>query len=157
MASVLSKTLQFRQQSRFKTDYKQWLEEQDKSHSLAENPQYHPPIPAVEGQKLVFHRVLDDSPREKVHDIHSAPRPVVRAHGEFLARASTRPHASLSSAITEALEEHCPHQLTLLLVLFIAFLCGVKTFTKRRRRAIALPISESEEGVSPAVDEKHLV
>ncbi|KAB8073322.1 hypothetical protein BDV29DRAFT_138836 [Aspergillus leporis] len=162
MTRVLSETSQLQQQLRPKTDYERWFEEQDQSYSVAENPQYHPPIPAVEDQNLVFHRVLNDSPRKKIHDTHSThpgavPRPVDRSHGEFLARSNTRPHASLKGAITEALQDHYPYQLALLLVLFIAFLCGVKTFTKRRRRAIALPISELAKSISPVIDEKHLV
>ncbi|KAL2819080.1 hypothetical protein BDW59DRAFT_165233 [Aspergillus cavernicola] len=162
MTRVLSKTSPSLQQSWPKTDYERWLEEQDESYPPAENEQYHPPIPAVEDQNRVFHRVLNNSPRKDIHDPHSThpgavPQRVGRPHGEFLAGLNTRPDASLKGTTPEALHEHWPFQLALLLVLFIAFLYGVRSFTKQRRRALALPISESAKSISPVIDEKHLV
>ncbi|KAF5858568.1 hypothetical protein ETB97_004252 [Aspergillus alliaceus] len=156
MARVLSETSQFRQQSQPKTDYERWLEEEHQSYSLAENPGHRPAVPAMEDRNPVFHRVLNDGPRKKIHDAHSSamPRPVDRPHGGFLARPSTTSHASLKDVITEALQEHCLYQWALLLALFIALIYGVKTLKKRHRRAITLPISESAESISTVINAK---
>ncbi|KAE8152745.1 hypothetical protein BDV25DRAFT_150497 [Aspergillus avenaceus] len=163
MAGVLAKTSQFLQQSRLATDYERWLERSDKDYRPAKDPQYHPPTPAAEDRNLVFHRVLNNSPRKSVDNARStgpesaAPQ-MNRSHGEVLSGLRTRPYASLKGTITDAVGKPCPCQLILLLVIFILILCGVKALTTRQRRqAIALPISESDAITVSIIDEKHLV
>ncbi|KAE8420016.1 hypothetical protein BDV36DRAFT_250361 [Aspergillus pseudocaelatus] len=142
MARILGKRSQFLQQWRPQTDYERWLQEQNKNYQPGEDAEYHPSTPGVNGKVSVFHRVIDDSPRQRADDAHPTHSDVTllqshKAHGEFLHHLGAVPPSKLRDTWANGFGGHCPYQLALFFVVVIAFLQIFKGLQKQRRRATA--------------------
>ncbi|PIG85615.1 hypothetical protein AARAC_003007 [Aspergillus arachidicola] len=159
MAPVRAEKSESLQDSRPKTDYERWLEGKDEHYQIAENSEYHPPIPGIHGQIRIFHHVLDSSPSETVHSMKpdATHLQAHKFHGEFLHRLNAHSPSPLKGAMADILHEPCVWQLVLLLVVIVAFLHAGRSLQKGRssRRAASSPAST--EPIVPALDEKELV
>ncbi|KAB8224273.1 hypothetical protein BDV33DRAFT_4581 [Aspergillus novoparasiticus] len=159
MTPVRTETSHPLQDSRPKTDYERWLEEKDEHYQIAEDSEYHPPIPGIHGQIRIFHHVLDNSPPETVHSTKpdATHLQTHRFHGEFLHRGNAHSPSPLKSAMTDILHEPCVWQLVLLFVVIVAFLHAGLSLQKGRTSGRTSSSSASTEPIAPALDEKDLV
>ncbi|KAF5854841.1 hypothetical protein ETB97_011109 [Aspergillus alliaceus] len=142
MARVLGKGSRSLQQWRPQTDYERWLEEHNENYQPGQDAQYHPSIPGYNGQVPVYHREIDDIPRQRADSAHSTQSDIThlqsyKPHGEFLRQVGAGPPSALGDALADSALGHCPYQLDLFFVVVIALLQIAKNLEKRRRRAAA--------------------
>ncbi|RAQ52857.1 hypothetical protein AFGD_004903 [Aspergillus flavus] len=159
MTPVRTKTSHSLQDSRPKTDYERWLEENDEHYQIAEDPDYHPPIPGIHGQNPIFHHVPDNSPPETVHSTKPDATHLQTHgfHGEFLHGLNARRPSLLNGAVTDVIREPCVWQLASVFVVIVAILHAGKSLRKRRNSVRAASSPASTQPIAPALDEKELV
>ncbi|KAB8264985.1 hypothetical protein BDV32DRAFT_116913 [Aspergillus pseudonomiae] len=141
------------------TDYERWLEEHNENYQPGQDAQYHPPIPGNNGQVPVYHREIDDSPRQRANNAHPTHSDIThlqsyKPHGEFLRQVGAGPPSALGGALADSFRGHCPYQLALFFVVVIALLQIARSLEKRRRRAIAPSTPGSIKSVNLHTDEK---
>ncbi|GMG15169.1 hypothetical protein OAory_01019300 [Aspergillus oryzae] len=162
MPRILGQRSRFLQQWRPLTDYERWLQEHNENYQVGEDAEYHPSIPGVHGEASVFHRVIDDSPRQRAGDAHPSHSDVTlpqshKPHGEFLNQLGAGTPSKLRDALTDGFRGHCPYQLALFFVVVIVFLHIVKGLQKQRLDANAPPAPRPKQYVNLQIDEKLLV
>ncbi|KAB8267261.1 hypothetical protein BDV30DRAFT_44771 [Aspergillus minisclerotigenes] len=162
MPRILGQRSRFLQQWRPLTDYERWLQEHKENYQVGEEAEYHPSIPGVHGEASVFHRVIDDSPRQRADDTHPSHSDVTlpqshKPHGELLNQLGAGTPSKLRDALTDGFREHCPYQLALFFVVVIVFLHIVKGLQKQPLGANAPPAPRAKQYVNLQIDEKLLV
>ncbi|GAB1195609.1 hypothetical protein APSETT444_004871 [Aspergillus pseudonomiae] len=80
------------------TDYERWLEEHNENYQPGQDAQYHPPIPGNNGQVPVYHREIDDSPRQRADNAHPT-------HSDITHLQSYKPHGEFLRQIARSLEK----------------------------------------------------